>query len=104
MASRKLASPASQADDAAAAALSQAIRRLGHYAHVEVRAHRGHLNIYPGDDEPVARLSPLGGSRFGLSFHSHTGRWEQMPFAGPLDDDMARTIVNMLGPYLSSNA
>ena len=49
------------------------------------------LNIYPDEYEPVARLSPLGGGEYSLSFHKHTGRWEP-----------AQDLVNILVPYLQS--
>lgn len=64
-----------------------------------VRADHGHLNIYPGDGDPVARLTPLGGGQYGLSFHRHTGQWERMPFAGDLAY-MAETVVTTLGMHL----
>ena len=79
--------------------LATAIHALGDYAHISVRAARGHLTIYPGDDDPVARLTPLGGGQYGLSFHRHTGQWQHMPFAGDLTH-MADTIVETLGMYL----
>jgi antitoxin (DNA-binding transcriptional repressor) of toxin-antitoxin stability system len=37
-----------------------AVRAAGEYAHVVVRVERGHLMVYAGDEEPVARLTPLG--------------------------------------------
>lgn len=66
---------------------------------VAVRAKRGHLLIAP-DDEPVARLTPLGGGQFGLSFHTHAGRWEPMPFTGNLSQQ-AHNVVTVLGMYLA---
>jgi hypothetical protein len=80
--------------------LQAAIRALGEYGHVSVRPVRGCLNIFAGDDQPVARLTPLGGGHFGLSFMRHTGRWEPMPFSGLLSD-MPDTIVSTLAPYLA---
>lgn len=98
MATSKRADPspptAAEADE-----LRRAIQALGDYAHVSVRAARGHLNILIGDGEPVARFTPLGGGQYGLSFHSHTGRWEQMPFVGDLTR-LAHDLVGTLGPYL----
>jgi hypothetical protein len=85
--------------DKQAEELATALHALGDYAHVSVRAERGHLNIYPGDDDPVARLTPVGGGQYGLTFHRHTGQWERMPFAGDLAH-MAETIVTTLGMYL----
>lgn len=49
------------------------------YAHVAVRAERGHLRVFIDDGPPVARATPLGANQYGLSFHSHTGRWEKTP-------------------------
>ncbi|HLA24434.1 MAG TPA: hypothetical protein VJ206_03495 [bacterium] len=90
--------PASAPTEQDAEHLRREIHTLGDYAHVGVRAERGHLLICP-DDEPVARLTPLGNEQYGLSFHSHTGRWEPMPFAGDLPQQ-ARNIVSALGMYL----
>jgi len=85
--------------DTQAEQLATALHALGDYAHVLVHAERGHLNIYPGDGDPVARLTPLGGGQYGLSFHSHTGQWERMPLAGDLRH-MAEAIITTLGMYL----
>jgi hypothetical protein len=79
--------------------LQQAIRALGDYAHVSVRAARGHLTILVDGGEPVARCTPLGAGQYGLSFHSHTGRWEKMPFVADLTP-LAQDLVTALAPYL----
>ena len=83
----------------AADALQRALHALGDYAHVAVRAERGHLNVFIDDGAPVARLTPIGTTQYGLSFYSHTGRWEKMPFVGDLDH-LAHSLVAALGPYL----
>ena len=80
-------------------ALQRALHALGDYAHVAVRAERGHLNIFIDDGAPVARVTPLGANQYGVSFHSHTGRWEKMPFVSDLDH-LAHDLVAALGPYL----
>jgi hypothetical protein len=80
--------------------LRRGIHALGDYAHVEVHAIREHLDIGPAPDDPVARATPLGGGQYGLSFHSHTGRWERMPVVGNLDE-IAQAAVDMLGPHLT---
>ena len=80
-------------------ALQRALHGLGDYAHVAVRAERGHLNIFIDDGGPVARVTPLGANQYGLSFHRHTGRWEKMPFVGELGP-LAHDLVTALGPYL----
>lgn len=82
-----------------AARLTEAIRVLGNYSHVTVRAGRNHLNIHAGHDEPVARFSPLGAGRYGLSFRTHSGRWEIMPFMGNASE-IAQALVTALSPYL----
>jgi hypothetical protein len=80
-------------------ALERALRALGEYAHVAVRAERGHLNIFVDDGSPVARVTPFSANQYGLSFHSHAGRWETMPFVGELVP-LAHALVTALGPYL----
>ena len=93
---RAHASPTDQAAEACGAA----IKTLGDYAHVTVRAQRGLLYVYADDPEdPVARLHPLRDATYGLSFHHHSGRWEPMPFSGDLAH-MATVIVQTLGAYL----
>lgn len=83
-----------------AAQVEHALHHAGEYQHVLVRAKRGHLVVYTGDDQwPVARLTPLGDGPYGLAFYRHTGRWEPMPFSGRLDD-MARTMATVLASYL----
>jgi hypothetical protein len=79
--------------------LTQAIRALGNYSHVTVRSGRTHLNLYAGHDDPVARFTPLGNGRYGLSFRTHTGRWEPMPFMGDVPE-IAKALVTALAPYL----
>lgn len=79
--------------------LCDAIRSLGDYEHVHVRAERGHLNIYPDEYEPVARFTPLGPGEYGLSFRNHRGQWEPMPFAGDIPT-LAKDLVTTLAPYL----
>ncbi len=98
MKSRKRSSK-SKPTDHEAQRLCDAIRSLGDYQHVRVRAERGHLNIYPDEYEPVARFSPLGGGHYSLGFRNHSGRWEPMPFAGDISH-LARDLVNTLAPYL----
>ena len=90
--STKTSKPPTQAD---AEKLAEAIHNLGDFAHVRIRLARGHLEICP-DKDPVARATPLGGGQYGLSFRSHTGRWERMPFTRPLEalaDDIVSALV-----------
>jgi len=98
MATRKTP-PKSLATESEATRLAQLIHELGDYAHVSVRAERGHLCVYVGDDEDaVARLTPAAGGQYGLSFHNHTGRWEPMPVSGEMAH-VARDMINHLGIY-----
>ena len=79
--------------------LQRALHARGDYAHVVVRAERGHLNVFIDDGAPVARVTPIGANQYGLSFHSHTGRWEQLPFGGALVP-LAHDLITALDPYL----
>jgi hypothetical protein len=79
--------------------LQRAIHALGDFWHVSVRAARGHLTICADEGPAVARATPLGAGRFGLSFHTHTGRWEPMPVVADLTH-LAHDLVGLLGPYL----
>lgn len=81
--------------------LQRAIAAAGDFAHVQVSARRGHLYIEPEPDDPVARATPQAGGQFGLSFHSHTGRWEAMPIVGTLAE-VGQAAADMLGPYLAA--
>jgi len=82
--------------------LCNAIRAEGDYPHVTVRAHRGYLYIHAGDEDPVARLTPLANAQFGLSYYNSHRRWEAMPFSGSIRE-MASTITTALGAYLGYN-
>ena len=81
--------------------LTRQLRGHSDLSKVDVRAQRGALYVYPGADEDwsVARLTPLGASSYGLSFHHHTGRWEPMPYSGTLAE-LAAVIVEQLSPFL----
>ncbi len=80
-------------------ALRAHVAALGNYDHLAMRAQPGHIVIGNGG-APVARLTPIGGGAFGLSFCTHDGRWERMPFFGPLGPQ-ASSLVSVLGPYLA---
>jgi hypothetical protein len=79
--------------------LRRAIHALGDYGHVSVRAARGHLTLYVDDGPPIARATPLGAGHSGLSFCTHTGRWEPMPVVADLTH-LTHDLVGLLGPYL----
>jgi len=80
--------------------LTTAMRADGRHDHVTVRADRGFLYVEV-DAEPIARLEPLSGQGYGLSFHRHTGRWERTPFTGDLVR-LARILTTEFGVYLDS--
>lgn len=97
MTARKRSSSVALKDDAER--LTQAIHALGNYSQVTIRPGRTHLNIFAGHDEPVARFTPLGDGRYGLSFHTHTGRWEPMPFMGDVPE-ITEALVTALAPFI----
>ena len=94
----RVGSSARLADDASV--LTTAIRADGRHDHVTVRPERGFLYV-EADEEPVVRLEPLSGNRYGLRFHHHTGRWEPTPFTGDLGR-LARVLTTEFGAYLDS--
>jgi len=81
------------------------IRQVPGHDHVGVRAHGQYLIIeliLDDATEPVARATRLDSNTFGLSFRSHTGRWEPMPIAGNLEE-IARAMTGDLAAYLDSS-
>lgn len=82
--------------------LAALIRGRGDYAHIEVQARAGHLVIESREGEDtrtVARLTPLAGGLYSVSFCKHTGKWEPMPFTGPMEK-VADDLLETLAPYL----
>ena len=80
---------------------------LGDFGHLHVRRHGEHIVIEqpgppdaPDAREPVLRLTPIGGFRFGLSLCPSSGRWEMLPVSGVLANVLA-DAVRMLGPWLA---
>ena len=95
---RRVGGRPGHADDANV--LTTIIRAAGRYDHVTVRAEWGFLYV-DVDEEPIVRLEPLSGNRYGLSFHHHRGRWEPTPFTGDLDR-VASVLTTEFGAYLDS--
>lgn len=93
--------------EGAAARLEHLIRQRGDYAHVHVQARAGHLVVKTQDSQGgqviVARATPLGGMEYGLSFRSHTGRWEPMPVSG-LMEQIVEGLLDFLGPFVDPSA
>lgn len=79
------------------------VRQGRGYRHVDVRARGEHLVIELLRDseqrEPIARATRLDARTYGLSFRSHTGKWERMPITGDLEE-IARALTQELGAYL----
>lgn len=76
---------------------------LGH-DQVVVGTHGDHLVIEVLADwgkVRIARLTPIGGRRFGLAFRSHMGRWVSLPYTGTLEEK-ARVTAEQLGGHLRS--
>ena len=92
---------------AAASELQRLLRAAGDYAHVSVRAHGGHLLVEvtdsQGRQDTVARATMLAGGDCGLSFHSHTGRWEPLPVSGPLEV-IVEGLTGPLGIYIDRSS
>jgi len=93
--------------DALTAVVRDKLLALGDFAHLHVRRDREDVIVEqpgppddPDDREPVLRLTPIGGFRFGLSRASSNGRWEKMPVSGVLTDVLAQA-VDMLAPWLA---
>lgn len=92
-------------------ALAEVVRTkllaLGDFEHLRVRRDGAHVVVEqpgppdaPDDSDPVMRLTPIGGFRFGLSFCRRASRWEKLPVSGLLADVLAEA-VQMLGPWLA---
>jgi hypothetical protein len=85
-----------------AAELQRQLRALLGHDQIVTQAYGRHLLIKRLDDQDpivVARLTELGRNLYGPAFRSHSGRWEPLPGAGPLDE-MAQLVVTLLEPYL----
>jgi hypothetical protein len=96
-----------QSSDALTAVVRDKLMALGDFAHLYVRRDREHIVVElsgPPDDpverEPVLRLTPIGGFRFGLSHAGADGRWRKMPVSGLLADVLTQA-VDMLAPWLA---
>jgi hypothetical protein len=90
------------ANHAHAERLRALIRNVPGHDHVDVRTRGQDLIIevmHADDREPIARATRLDGHRFGLSFRSHTGRWEPMPISGDLEE-IAQAMTEELGAYI----
>ncbi len=77
------------------------IRAQGDYAHITVSLAVGSLFVASQESDgprPIARLTYLGDTAFGLSFLTHQGRWEAMPVSGPLET-VVPEMLNLLAPF-----
>ena len=74
---------------------------LGHEA-VKVKAYGRHFLIQINDNgqlDTIARLTQIDPKNYGVSFKSHTGRWDPLPEEGSRDE-MITLLGEELGPYL----
>jgi len=87
---------------AAAAEIETKIAKiLGHQA-VKVKPYGRHFLIQIDDNgelDTIARLTQIDAKTYGVSFKSHTGRWDPLPEEGSCDE-MITMLVEELGPYL----
>ena len=84
-------------------ALEQILSGKG-YSHLLVKGRGQHLIIYaqhPENKEPRLRLTALPGGICGLSFCSHSGKWERTPFVGSMQN-ILDTVENQFGWHLES--
>jgi hypothetical protein len=58
------------------------------------RTERFAPDLEPEDDDRV-RLTMLSSSTYGLSVKRHTGRWEQTPFSGTMDE-MVDVVLSLM--------
>ncbi|HEU0073983.1 MAG TPA: hypothetical protein VFS30_08215 [Dehalococcoidia bacterium] len=88
-----------------AAALERLIRTRGNYEHVLVRPRSGHFLVKvlasDGTSQLVARATRIGADEYGLSFRTHTGRWESTPVCGSLEA-IAEGLTGPLSAYLDA--
>lgn len=71
--------------------------------HLRIKRRGKSLTIFsdsPYGPDDHAKLTSLGGLRWGLSLPQHTGRWERTPLAGTMDE-VVRTLTDMLGFHLA---
>ena len=82
--------------------VTEHFRGKGGLDHLRVRKWGKSIVIYC-DDGPTpdnrARVTLIGVETWGLSFALHTGRWEQTPFVGDLDE-VLDTLTSNFGAYL----
>ncbi len=70
--------------------------------HIVVKKHGKSLKLMsegPDRLEPHARFTRIGRDRWRLDLPSHTGRWEQTPFSGSMDE-LLDTLIGQLGWHL----
>ena len=91
--------------------LSELLEQTSVTSGMTLRVHGEHLILGRPEADTVAskphnddrvRLTRLSNTTFGLSVKRHTGRWEQTPFSGTLDE-MVATIASymqhLVAPY-----
>jgi hypothetical protein len=85
----------------AADRLERELHNRGH-THFKTAARGKHITAYveyDGEKEPRFRLTALGRNEYGVSFATHTGRWEQAPITGSVTD-IVEQIADQFGWHL----
>jgi hypothetical protein len=94
----------------AQAQLSKLLEQTSITSGMTLRVQGEHLILGRPDADAVAskphddrlRLTWLSNTKFGLSVKRHTGRWEQTPFSGTLDemvDTITSYMQHIVAPY-----
>ena len=71
-------------------------------AHIRVKKHGQSLMLMSGPEDTAqkhARFTHIASGLWGLSFPRHTGKWENTPFTGTLDE-LVDTLVTTFPFYL----
>ena len=86
------------------AQLEELLSNHAGFEHLWVKKRGKSLTIFSGSDSDPwkhARLTQLGRDIWGLSFSTHTGRWEKTPFVGTMPevvDTLVRDFAFLLEP------
>ena len=81
--------------------LETLLARTADCTHLCVKKRGKALTIFSGTPpHPHARLTSLGRNVWGLSFPTHTGRWERTPFVGTIEQ-VFNTLTTDFRLYLT---
>lgn len=71
--------------------------RRNNLTHLKVRVRKPHIALYmEHDDESqnCCRFTRLRGNQYGMSMADHTGRWEETPFTGTIEELLDLVVEN----------